>query len=84
MKYELINKYQIKQIKKICHSKEINGVVQDNIITSNPSDDLLDSLNIGYYLDTIINPPTYDSTTHYLKTIYYILENKLIRDYELV
>ena len=72
MKYELINENQVRQIKKICYAKEIDGIVQDNIITTNPSDDLLDSLNIGYYLDETASIPTYDSSTHYLQ-IYYLV-----------
>ena len=84
MKYELINKYTIKQIKHCTRSMIIDGKIYSNIETSNPTDEILDELNIGMYLDETALMPVYDASTHYLQIYYSISDGKIIRDYEVL
>lgn len=82
MKYELINENQIKAIKNIFQTKEIDNVIQ-NYNVSNPTDELLDELNIGMYLDETAIIPEYDFSTQYLKNKYSMVDNKIKRDFEI-
>ena len=84
MKYELIDKYTIKQIKNCTRNMIIDGKTYPNIETSNPTDAILDELNIGMYLDEIASIPIYDSSTHYLQVYYSISDGKIIKGYEVL
>ena len=84
MKYELIDKYTIKQIKNCTRNMIIDGKTYPNIETSNPTDEILDELNIGMYLDETALMPVYDASTHYLQIYYSISDGKIIRDYDVL
>lgn len=84
MKYELIDKYTIKQIKHCVRNMIIDGTTYSNIETSNPTDEILDNLNIGMYLDESALIPEYNSSTHYLKVNYNVINGKIVKGYEVL
>ena len=51
---------------------------------SNPSDKMLDDLNVGMYLDNTAVIPTYDTLTHYVQTKYTIEDGKIISGYDIL
>ena len=51
---------------------------------SNPSDKMLDDLNVGMYLDNTAVIPTYDVLTHYVQTKYTIEDGKIISGYDIL
>ena len=51
---------------------------------SNPSDKMLDDLNVGMYLDNTAVIPTYDPLTHYIQTKYTIIDGKIVLGYDVL
>ena len=51
---------------------------------SNPSDKMLDDLNVGMYLDNTAVIPTYDTLTHYIQTKYTIIDGKIVLGYDVL
>ena len=84
MKYELINKYQIKSINNVSYNKKIDGVEYENITTTNPTDELLDSLNVGKYLDESAQIPTINPDFERIERVYIETEDKILLTYEVV
>jgi len=84
MKYELIDKYRIKQITNCIRSMIVDGNTYPNMETSNPTDEMLDSLNIGMYLDDTAIIPNYNSSTHYIQTKYDIVDGKIVLGYDVL
>lgn len=51
---------------------------------TNPTDDMLDKLNVGMYLDKTAIIPSYDPLTHYIQTKYDIVDGKIILYYDVL
>lgn len=51
---------------------------------SNPSDKMLDDLNVGMYLDNTAVIPTYDTLTHYIQVKYTVINGKIVLGYDVL
>ena len=51
---------------------------------SNPSDKMLDDLNVGMYLDNTSTIPTYNTSTHYIQAKYDIVNGKIVLGYNVL
>lgn len=51
---------------------------------SNPSDKMLDDLNVGMYLDNTAVIPSYDPSTHYIQLKYDVIDGKIVLGYDVL
>lgn len=64
--------------------QQIRYIVNNENGISNPTDKMLDDLNVGMYLDNTATIPSYDTLTHYVQTKYTVINGKIVLGYDVL